>query len=336
MEKMTGPATIAFLGCLTLMSALRIVAQSHASIERGDRLQDDLNILVERARPGVFGVSIIDLQSGSEWEVHGDRPFPMLSDFKAPVAAAVLSRIDTGSLSMSRTVTLQPADRVPGSAVPSIGDRLTSGQVTVTVRDLLKATVSQSDNTSVDALLRLIGGPEQVSRFLREKGVLDMRVTAGERENDLILAGLESGSTPSLKETASQEAQRLRKGYRRFMEDPPNCTTPHSAAIFLQKLAQGKLLSESSSRYLLDLMYAQAAWHRLRDGLPAGVRLADKTGTGPQVDGRTSAWNDIGVFTWPNGHAVVVAAFLKDSPASQKERDALFADLARETTSLLP
>jgi beta-lactamase class A len=37
----------------------------------------------------------------------------------------------------------------------------------------------------------------------------------------------------------------------------------------------------------------------------------------------------MGIITWPDGHRVLVAALLLDSPMSNKERDALYADIAR-------
>lgn len=80
-------------------------------------------------------------------------------------------------------------------------------------------------------------------------------------------------------------------------------------------------------------MYAQTAPSRLRGGLPAGVRLADKCGTSYTLENITAAFNDIGILTWPDGHVVIVAAFLTASTASQDERNAIFADLAREVTA---
>lgn len=62
----------------------------------------------------------------------------------------------------------------------------------------------------------------------------------------------------------------------------------------------------------------------------ANNRLADKSGTAPEIDGLSAAYNDIGIMTWPDGHAVIVAAFLSGSNASAKQRDAMFAELARD------
>ena len=45
----------------------------------------------------------------------------MMSDFKVPVAAAVLFAVQIGEISLKQEVKLTPAERVPGSAVQQRG-----------------------------------------------------------------------------------------------------------------------------------------------------------------------------------------------------------------------
>lgn len=77
------------------------------------------------------------------------------------------------------------------------------------------------------------------------------------------------------------------------------------------------------------LMYRQTTPNRMRAGLPADVRFADKCGTSYSLAGETAAYNDMGIITWPNGHTVIVAAFLTSSKADKQARDALFAKLGK-------
>ena len=298
-------------------------------------LQAALETLAQKARPGVFGISVLDLQNGSACRVNATRPYPMMSVFKAPVAAAVLARVDAGTLMLAQTVTLTRADVDPGSAVPSIGENFRGERMTFTVDRLLTAAVSESDNTAVDALIKLVGGPGAVRAFLGAHGVAGMRIEADEAEVGRVFAGLGGRKEPPAGETPEQRARREQEGYRAFLSDPRNDCTPDAAVAFLQKLRRGELLSQASTRRLLDLMAAQTVPRRLRDGLPPEVHLADKSGSGPTVDGKCAAYNDIGILTWPDGHTVLVAAFLTDSEASRAERDALFADLARVTVKTL-
>ncbi|HKT30293.1 class A beta-lactamase [Dyella sp.] len=292
-------------------------------------LQSALNELAARARPGLLGITVLDLDSGSQARINADRAYPMMSVFKAPVAATVLAQIDAGHLSLAQKVRIARADVVGGSAVPSIGAHFRGDSMTFTVNELLTAAISESDNTAADALVRLVGGPKAVTAFLHAHGIDSMRVDMDEADVDRIFDGIAHGDQIPADETAQQSLARLRRGYRDYLNDPRNRTTPDAAAEFLQRLWKGQLLSTSSTQHLLQLMYKQTIPSRLRAGLPEGVRLADKCGTSVSFEGETAAYNDIGIMTWPNGYTVIVAAFLTGSRANKVERDAIYADIAR-------
>lgn len=294
-------------------------------------LQGKLDALAKRAQPGVLGVVVLDPQSGEHWQVNAERAYPMMSVFKAPVAAAVFARIDSGALSMEKTVTLTRADVVGGSAVPSIGAHFHGERMNFTVRQLLTAAVSDSDNTAVDALLKLVP-PQEVTAFLQAHGITGMRVDLDEAGVDRVFEQLAPGQQPPENETAQAEESRLQRGYRAYLADPRNRSTPDAAADFLRQLQRGALLSPSSTRALLALLQAQTQPNRMRQGLPHDVRFADKCGTSYTLGGLTAAYNDIGILTWPDGRSVIVATFLTASTASKAERELLFADLARTVT----
>jgi beta-lactamase class A len=294
--------------------------QAHAA------LQAQMETLAKRALPGTFGIAVLDLQSGDTWHVNADKAYPMMSVFKAPVAAAVLSRVEHGQNTLDQTLTLTRADLDYGP----IRDQFKGEQMTFTVRQLLAAAVSKSDNSAVDALIRLIGGPSVVTAYLREHGIVGMSVDRDEAGMGRLFEDLGPNDSLPANETDAEQDQRYKRGYARFMADPGNRSTPNAASTFLQKLWRSELLSPASSKYLLDLMYAQTLTHRLRGGLPPGVRLADKSGTSGEIDGLSAAYNDIGIMVWPDGHAVIVAAFMSGSNAPPKQRDAMFAQLARD------
>lgn len=297
------------------------------------RVQQALDAAVQRAKPGTLGVAVLDLRSGATAGVHADQPFPMMSVFKAPVAAAVLAQIEEGSLSLTQEVTASRADLQDGSAVPSVGEEVKSGKTTFTIERLLKGAVSESDNTAVDILLRVAGGPQVVMAFLHAHGIDGMRVDVDEAGVSRIFNDLKPGQAVPSDESDQAFEQRRQRGYQAFLADPRNRSTPAGAVEFLRKLQGGELLSPTSTPYLLRLMAAQTKPVRLRAGVPQGVHLADKAGTSATQQGRTAAYNDIGIMSWPDGRIVIIAAFLSDSTASGKERDALFADLARSVAA---
>lgn len=253
----------------------------------------------------------------------------MMSVFKAPLGATVLSQIDRGTLSLEQSVTVRRADLVTGG-VSGITDTFHGEEERFTVRQLLEVAVSHSDNTAADVLLKLVGGPRVLTAFLRDHGIRNMRVDRGEDEiaQEFEAEVLRRAAADS-EETPVQRDSRLRRGYAAYLHDPRDRATPDAAVRFLTALWDGRLLSPGSTRRLLDLLYNQKIPNRLRAGIPAGVRFADKCGTSYSLDGMTAAFNDIGILTWPDGHTVVVAAFLMGSNAPEVRRNGLFRKIAR-------
>ena len=319
---------------LVLIGGLLLTATASAADRpqpgvSGAPLQQALEQLATRARPGILGVTVLDVGTGMAIRVNADRAYPMMSVFKAPVAATVFAQIDAGSLSLDQKVTIDSRDVEGGSAVPSIGAHFSGEQMTFTVRRLLTAAVSESDNTAADALVRLLGGPKIVTEFLRAHAIDGMRVDLDEAGVTRIFEATEQGGSIPPRETDQQALARRQRGYSAYLLDPRNRTTPDAAADFLEKLWKGQLLSPDSTKRLLALMYGQTVPARLRIGLPADVRFADKAGTSYSLDRETAAFNDIGIISEPNGRTVIVASFLTASYADKKQRDALFAEIAK-------
>lgn len=292
---------------------------SHA--QANPELQAQLEALAERAKPGTLGIAVLDPRSGMSWRVNADRLYPMGAVFNAPLAALVLARIDQGELTADRSVPITRADLRGGwspLARAFRGDRMS-----FTVADLLTRAVSASDNTAADALLALVGGPEALTAFLRAHGIVGMRVDLDHRGVARLAEG--EGSGPS----RESRPARLRRGFEEFLQDPRNTSTPLAAMTFLDKLRRGELLKPDSTRDLVLLMEDERTPRRLLAGVPEGVRFAHKTGTSRVFEGVSGGFNDMGILAWPDGRSAIVAAFLTESPAPEREREALFAELAR-------
>ena len=295
-------------------------------------LQRQLMRLANEARPGTLGLAVSDLQSGRTWGVNPGQAFPMMSVFKAPLGATVLSEVDARTLSLGRRVIVK-RDELVRSGLSRITATFHGRQETFTVRQLLEAAVSESDNTAADVLLKLIGGPRVATAFLRQHGIRHMRIDRGEGEIAREFQGRAGLQVVGSEETAQEKDARLLRGYAAYLKDPRDRSTPEAAASFLKELWQGQLLTPASTRLLLHLLYRQTMPDRLRAGIPPTVRFADKCGTSYTLDGVTAAFNDIGILTWPDGHTVIVAAFLMGSRASEARRRALFERIAQVVVS---
>ncbi|MGH7106958.1 MAG: class A beta-lactamase [Acetobacteraceae bacterium] len=324
---------LAIAVCALVPAIGRSAHAAGRSVGSPGSLQNELTVLARQARPGTLGITVSDLQTGKTWRVNADRPYPMMSVFKAPLGATVLSEVDSGRLSLDQAVIVRRSDLMT-AGVSEIAATFHGDQETFTVQQLLAAAVSHSDNTAADVLLTLAGGPRAVTGFLRAHGILHMRVDRSEAEIAQQFHGL-GGGVPAggEQETAARRHEQLRRGYEAYLKDPRDRATPDAAALFLRKLWRGELLSPASTRHLLDLLYAQAVPDRLRAGIPADIRLADKCGTSYTIAGMTAAFNDIGILTWPNGHTVIVAAFLTDSHAPETRMNTLFKTIAASVTA---
>ena len=63
--------------------------------------------------------------------------------------------------------------------------------------------------------------------------------------------------------------------------------------------------------------------------LPKGTIVAHKTGTGGTQNGLTSALNDVGIITMPNGNHVVIAVLVGDSTGNHQDRAGTIAKIAK-------
>jgi beta-lactamase class A len=109
-----------------------------------------------------------------------------------------------------------------------------------------------------------------------------------------------------------------------------NCATPKGALALLVALQSQRKLSRESQALLLKLMAeAIPGAKRLKGELPAGTVVAHKTGTGGTRNGITSATNDIGIITLPDGTHLAVAVFVSDSSADEATRESVIARIAK-------
>jgi len=284
--------------------------------------------IAERAKPGILGVAVYDFRTGQTQGVNLSGSFLLQSVFKIFLAATVLDRIDAGSLSLDQTVKLTRSDLRAG-----VGSIDNSKGGTFTVRALLKAAIEQSDNTAADALLRLVGGPGEVTAWLRGKGIADIRVDRDERTLSRDESGIPADFHPDqnaadLRDQISQTTRHA--AFKAALVDPRDTATPEAVIHFLVALKEGSLLSSTSTNLLLHLMSeAKTGTDRLKAGFPKKTVLAHKTGTSGTFEGISLATNDIGIATLPDGRTLAIAVFLGNSPAAEETRNAIIAACAR-------
>jgi beta-lactamase class A len=290
------------LATFTLIyGALACACATNRPAAYGGALVDRLQTAI-RGAGGRVGVGAMWLDSGATVLLRGDEHFPMQSVYKLPIAMAALAAVDRGVLALEQDIRVTRDDLIPEAGHSPLRDAHPAGDVDVSVKDLLRLAVSESDGSASDVLLRLVGGAARVSAYVGSLGVEDMAIV--DRERDI---------------STVWEVQ-----YRNF-------ASPRAALALLRVLAQGRGLSSSSRTLLLELMTSTGTGQRrIKGGVPRGTRVAHKTGTSGTANGITAATNDIGLVTLPDGGTLAVAVFVSDSPAPDDLRDGVIAEIARE------
>jgi beta-lactamase class A len=213
---------------------------------------------------------------------------------------AVMKQVDEGKLRLDQKVKIVKDDYVPAAAHSPIRDKYPKG-TQLTVNELVRFALLESDGTASDVLLKLAGGRAPVQKYVNDLGITDMTVLDTEKE--------------------------LAKDWQAQYRDS---ATPESAVALLRALYEQKGLSESSRALVLKYMTESTPGaKRLKGLLPEGTEVAHKTGTSGTHDGITAATNDIGIVTLPNGKHLAIAVFVSDSPADDSVREGVIAKVAK-------
>lgn len=290
-------------------------------------LSDRINQLW-RSFPGKTGIAIQRIDG--EWALteRGNDLFPQQSVSKLWVAMTALDAVDQGRISMDQRVRIGPEDLTLFHQ-PLAARVRAEGSVTMSVRDLIETAITQSDNTANDSLLRTVGGPEAVRRFIRAKDLGAIRFGPGERLLQSGTAGLDWQQAYSVGRAFQQARSALPQATRkaamdRYLADPVDGASPAAIASALTRLARGNLLSPQSTEHLLGVMSrTRSGPRRLKGGLPADWKFGHKTGTGQDLNGMTAGYNDIGIATAPDGTRYAIVVLLGDTTAGVPARMSL-------------
>ena len=255
----------------------------------------------QRRARGHVGVLAVVIESNERvGALNPQDRFPMQSVYKLPICMAVMEQIDEGKLRIDQKVKIAKEDYVPAAAHSPIRDKYPKG-TELTVNDLVRFALSESDGTASDVLLKLAGGRTPVQKYLTDLGITDMILLNTEKEL----------------------AQDWQVQYQ-------NSATPEAGVALLRALYEQKGLSESSRALVLKYMTESTPGaKRLKGLLPEGTAVAHKTGTSGTQDGITAATNDIGIITLPNGKHLAIAVFVSDSPTDDSIREGVIAKVAK-------
>ncbi len=257
-------------------------------------------------KKAVVGVSIIANDGKDTVSFHGERQFPMQSVFKFHIALAVLSEIDKGKLSLYQKVDISKDQLLPEDFWSPLRDENPKGG-SFTIEKLIQYSVSHSDNTACDILIRLIGTPKTVEEYFKKNNIKDIQITFNEEE--------------------------MQAKWENMFQ---NWTTPNAASETLKMFYENKnnLLSKRNYDFFWKTnIETTTGNNRIKGQLPKETIVAHKTGwSGTNKEtGITAAVNNIGIVFLPNGDYFIISIFVSESKESFDTNEKIIADIAKAT-----
>ncbi|HEX8173807.1 MAG TPA: class A beta-lactamase, subclass A2 [Pyrinomonadaceae bacterium] len=276
-------------------------SETPKTVEREDaELQRQIAQIASDAK-GRVGVRALLLETGQSISLNAKEHYPMQSVYKLPIGMALLEQVDAGKLRLDQRVRIEKSDYLKKEQHSPIRDKNPEG-VELSLEEVLRFAVSESDGVASDVVLRLAGGAEAVMKYLSALKVNEIIVANSEREI----------------------GQDWETQYR-------NWASPEGALSLLRAIHERRGLSEKSYTLLLKFMTdSPTGPKRLKGLLPKGAVVAHKTGTSStNASGISAATNDVGIITLPNGRHVAIAVFVSDSPTDEATREGVIAKIAK-------
>ena len=250
------------------------VALAPPPAPRGPHEDAALLSLLERQplASGFVGLFVRNLTTGAEATINPKRVFPAASLYKVPIMVETLRQMRLGRISPDQQMVVQRAHKVPGSGVlqSRIGD-------SVSVREILRLLIAESDNVAAMMLLDLTG-LNNVNQTMRGLGLDATRLL------DYRAPGAMDGVGPY-------------------------STSAADMGLLLDTIGTGRLVDQEASDEALRLLGQKQASDLIGEGLPFNVKVAHKWGEIP------GARHEAGIVFGPRFNYVVVIMTENVDPA---------------------
>lgn len=259
------------------------------------RLQDR----VEASGADVVGIYFRDLSSGDSILLNADSRVHAASMMKVPVMIQLFRDAEAGRFALddSVNVTNTFASIVDGSpyelSVPDDSEGTLYARLgeQESIRQLTELMITVSSNLATNILIQLVDA-KRVQATMRELGADSIEVLRGVEDIKAYDAGLS------------------------------NTTTARDLGIIFSAIYEQRAASPESCREMIEILSRQRFNEGIPAGLPAGTRVAHKTGSITEIR------HDGGIVFPADGRAFVLVVLTKGIEDSS-DADVLIADVAR-------
>lgn len=304
--KRKGFISVITLICLILSGCGgRHSASSDVDIEA--TLTDSITKIIS-AYPGEIGVAVI-INNTDTVTVNDYSIYPMMSVFKLHQAIALCDYFDRFKMPLDSVISVSrnTLDSVTWS--PMLKD-YTESVISITVRDLLRYSLSQSDNNASNLLF---------------KKFVNVNTT------DSIISTLIPDNTFQIACTEEEMSADHAKAYS-------NYTSPSGAAMLINRLFNEKVIGEEKQEFIKKTL-AECTTGKDRIVAPLldndSIFVAHKTGSGYMANGILAAHNDVAYIILPNGVSYSLSVFVKDFNGKETEASEVIARISAMVYKLL-
>lgn len=214
------------------------------------------SVLARIEKSGVdVGIAFRTLDGKDGWYSRADESFHAASTMKVPVLIELFHQVNDGKLALSDFLIVRNEFRsiVDGSPFKldvsddSEADLYKAEGQTRTISQLAELMITVSSNLATNLLIEKLG-VENIRATVHSLGADGMNV----------LRGVEDGKA--------------------FQKGMNNTTTARGLAVLMTAIADGKAVDQESSQRMVAILERQEFNEAIPAGLPAGTRVAHKTG----------------------------------------------------------
>lgn len=233
--------------------------------------------------------------------VNNHEKYPMMSVVKFHQALAVCHFLQEEGIPLDSVIHVSKEELLENTYSP-LRDRFPEGNMEISISELLKYTLQQSDNNACDILFDRIVRVGDTDRYIRSLGITDFSIEVDEGDMHM----------------------NLNNCYR-------NWTTPFAAVRLLNIFLSMDAVSGAYFDFIKKTMTeCTTGTNRLPYPLKnTDVIIGHKTGTGDKnSDGQFIGINDIGFIYLPDGRKYFIAVFVKDSAEDFQTTEKIIAEIS--------
>jgi beta-lactamase class A len=238
------------------------------------------------------------LDGGPSWFLRADEPFHAASTMKVPVLIELYNQAHQGKLRLEDTLVI-------GNEFPSLvdGSPYSLDAADDSEADLYRAVGEKRTLAQLSDLMVTVSSNLATNLLIDRLGVRNIQngVHALNADGMKVLRGVEDSKA--------------------FQQGLNNTTTARALLTLMAAIARGQAVDPESSRAMIAILERQTFNDGIPAGLPAGTRVAHKTGEITKIQ------HDAAIVYAPKPFVLVV---LTRGIADPKQSSALIADIARK------